>query len=90
MSIYKFIQCYEIYEILKTFLEQNKVLDDVDNVEIRYERSTSSIVTHNGLLRSFYQTDLCGENEFDLIKVKTPISIMDNNIHWSLHYKQRG
>lgn len=74
----------------KHFWSKKKVLDDVDNVEIRYERSTSSIVTHNGLLRSFYQTDLCGENEFDLIKVKTPKSIMDNNIHWSLHYKQRG
>lgn len=62
-------------------------------IMLRYamnDRSTCSIVTHIGLLRSFYQTDLGGENEFDLIKVKTPKSIMDDNIHWSLHYKQRG
>lgn len=64
---------------------------DVYNVEICYERSacTCSFVTHIGLLRSFYQTDLGGENEFDLIKAITPKSIMDNNIHWSQHYKQR-
>lgn len=64
---------------------------DVYNVEIRYERSacTCSFVTHIGLLRSFYQTDLGGENEFDLIKATTPKSIMDNNIHWIQHYKQR-
>lgn len=62
---------------------------DVYNVEIRYERSACSFVTHIGLLRSFYQTDLGGENEFDLIKAITPKSIMDNNIHWSQHYKQR-
>lgn len=64
-------------------------LKDVYNVEIRYERSACSFVTHIGLLRSFYQTDLGGENEFDLIKATTPKSIMDNNIHWSQHYKQR-
>lgn len=68
----------------KHFWSKKKVLDDVDNVEIRYEQSTCSIVTHIGLLRSFYQTDLGGENG------QTPKSIMDNNIHWSLHYKQRG
>lgn len=62
---------------------------DVYNVEIRYERSACSFVTHIGLLRSFYHTDLGGENEFDLIKAITPKSIMDNNIHWSQHYKQR-
>lgn len=61
----------------------------VYNVDIRYERSACSFVTHIGLLRSFYQTDLGGENEFDLIKATTPKSIMDNNIHWSQHYKQR-
>lgn len=64
-------------------------LEDVYYVEIRYERSACSFVTHIGLLRSFYQTDLGGENEFDLIKAITPKSIMDNNIHWSQHYKQR-
>lgn len=64
-------------------------LKDVYNVDIRYERSACSFVTHIGLLRSFYQTDLGGENEFDLIKATTPKSIMDNNIHWSQHYKRR-
>lgn len=64
-------------------------LKDVYNVDIRYERSACSFVTYIGLLRSFYQTDLGGENEFDLIKAITPKSIMDNNIHWIQHYKQR-
>lgn len=64
-------------------------LKDVYNVDIRYERSACSFVTHIGLLRSFYQTDPGGENEFDLIKAITPKSIMDNNIHWIQHYKQR-